>query len=127
MVTAKELRDLVQFPQTLYPYGQREPDGSPHCLSTLRWSYEKYGVELPSDYISLLSQFRKIQQPEFLDVVAIAVRFPFVDHVGIYIDNGEFVHCAAGHHVLVSSVEDSKWGDRIVAYLRHRKKEEWLK
>lgn len=119
MITKEEVLDLVRTPHVLYPFGKMS-DGTLHCLSVVKWAYSKLDIKLSDDYMEMLREFRRTKEPKFMDAVAISVHFPFVDHIGLYVGDGVFVHALKGHQVMVSKITDEMWKDRIRGFMRHR-------
>jgi len=129
MITKEELIDLVRDPSPLKGYGEY-PNGQPNCLSIVRWAYERCGVKLPSDYLLFLAEFRKIKEdtkPEFLDAIAICLRFPFVDHIGICLGDGKFIHAGRKAGVVINRLDDESLSPRFAGFMRHRKRDEWMR
>ena len=113
-LTREDLQQLVRAPWGL--------GGAPDCVSLVHWVYERLGHPLPKDYIRFLESFRRIPSAHarLFDLVAMSIRFPFADHVGIMLDEREFIHVPRGEHVTLGRVTDLTWSRVIVGYLRHK-------
>lgn len=127
MITIDELRDVMRTPWILKEFGTKE-DGSPHCLSLLRWAYNKCGIHLPEDYIRFIESFKRIPDEKyiFMDIVCMSIRYPFMDHVGICLGDGHFIHVVPKKNIIViHSINDPYWQKLIKGILRHKTRESW--
>ena len=79
------------------------------CSGLVREVYRRYsGINLPHDTKKLLSLAKKVQKKNLLygDLVFFTFESREVSHVGIYIENGEFVHASISQGVIISGLND---------------------
>lgn len=77
------------------------------------------GTPIPGDFYTLLlatdGYFTTITEPEPWDIVAIANhRLPLINHVGLYLGAGEFIHSIEDSGVVISRIDRAPWSKRIV-------------
>ena len=103
-----------------YVFGTAGPD-SFDCSGLMKYAYETVGVELNHNTRVVASddQYRTISDPAkfrrgdliFFDTIANATE---IDHVGLWLGRGRFVHASSsGGEVMVSEF-DEKWQKRFV-------------
>ena len=117
--------------------GGRGPDNF-DCWGLVKYIYEKeYKIYVEDYFISALDTLRvaetmatekilkweKINMPEESDLVTISMDFTrprgFVNHVGIYLGDGKFIHTRLKTGALIENINDIKWKSRIEGYYRY--------
>ena len=117
---------LAAFAMTLrdirYRHGGRAPTTGFDCSGFVQYVFaHSLGVELPDDSAS---QFRAgtlvaRNQLQTGDLVFFHTRGKNVSHVGIYLDNGRFIHSpSTGKRVRVDELSDHYWAKRYVGAKR---------
>lgn len=103
--------------------GKKFGKGSSGCFLFVKHFYkEEFGIDLINDYLEMLTVFRVEKTPGFGDLVLVKNHPIIINHVGIYISGGEFLHGGAtpGHdEVILSRTDDPLHGKRIMGFLRH--------
>lgn len=67
------------------------------------------------------ASWQRVSEPAPGDIVALVTdsRLPgVVQHIGIYLGDGRFVHTTARHGVAIAKVTDRLWAQRIEGYYR---------
>ena len=105
-----------------YRYGGTTPDGF-DCSGLTRYVYAQAGVSLPRSTREQHDAGKTIKinqaQPGDLLFYRFGRSGGNVDHVAIYLGNGEAVHApATGRTVIVASVGDPWWEKRFVNAVR---------
>jgi cell wall-associated NlpC family hydrolase len=105
--------------------GQKVGAGISPCFRWVKKFYhDEFGIKIPYDYLEMLKDFRSIEEASFGDIVVMKALHDLVpDHLGIYLERGEFAHCGAGcnsDEVVIGSVTDFLWKTKIMGYLRHK-------
>lgn len=120
MITTEEVMDLVR-----QPYKVAKMDGQMiDCFSLVHWIFTRADVDLPVSYIPFLQSFRPIKDaPRFLDVVAMSLHPPFIDHIGVMLNDREFIHARRGMSVVVSKIQEDSFQRIIKGILRYK---EWM-
>lgn len=120
MITPEEVKDLVRQPHKVSKLDGQMID----CFSLVHWIYTRADIELPTSYIQFLQSFRPIKDaPRFLDVVAMSMHPPWIDHIGVMVNDHEFIHARRGHMVVVSKIHDELFQNIIKGVLRYK---EWM-
>ena len=60
----------------------------------------------------------KIDEPEEPNLVTIKNHPVFVNHIGVYIGDGKFIHALKKVGVIISSINDRFWKPKIVGFYR---------
>ena len=105
-----------------YRYGGTTPDGF-DCSGLTRYVYAQAGVSLPRSAREQHQSGKSIKidkaQPGDLLFYRFGRMGGGIDHVAIYLGNGEAVHApASGRTVIVASVGDPWWAKRFVDAVR---------
>lgn len=117
---------LVDFAITLrdirYRRGGREPSTGFDCSGFVHYVFShSVGTNLPSDSASQFRVGAKIARADMKtgDLVFFRTQGKHVSHVGIYLDNGRFIHSpSSGKRVSISSLDDAYWARRFVGAKR---------
>jgi len=126
--TAQRMRQvLADFAVTLrdvrYRRGGSQPSTGFDCSGFVRYVFQHVlGRTLPTNSAS---QFRavgtRVDRAEMRtgDLVFFRTRGKQVSHVGIYLDNGRFIHSpSAGKSVSISSLDEAYWARRFAGARR---------
>lgn len=107
-----------------YRAGGKSPRGV-DCSGYVGLVYRNaYGVELPHQSRALFasSNFNKISLDDLrtgdLLFFTPSKRSERINHVGIYLSQGDFVHAASGKGVTISNLEDRHWSERVAGARR---------
>ena len=117
---------LADFAVTLrdirYRRGGREPSTGFDCSGFVRYVFRhSLGQDLPTDSASQFHAGAKVARGEMKtgDLVFFRTRGQRVSHVGIYLDNGRFIHApSAGKRVSISNLDETYWAKRFVGAKR---------
>jgi len=113
---AMKLRDIR------YRRGGREPQTGFDCSGFVQYVFaQSLGIDLPDNSISQFQAGIKVARGELQtgDLVFFHTRGKNVSHVGIYLDNGRFIHSpSTGKRVRVDELSDSYWARRYVGAKR---------
>ena len=91
------------------------------CSGLVVEVYRRYGgLDLPHDVDKLYKIAKKVKRNELVygDLVFFALDYNQVSHVGIYIDEGKFVHSSETKGVIISSLDDSYYARRYLGARR---------
>lgn len=86
-----------------YRYGGAGPDAF-DCSGYVQFVYRQLGVKLPRTAAAQWSALPPVREPDAGDLVFFSFSGKFIDHVGIYLGKGRFIH--ANSHKRVVLVED---------------------
>jgi cell wall-associated NlpC family hydrolase len=113
---AMKLRDIR------YHRGGRAPSTGFDCSGFVRYVFiHSIGLDLPTNSASQFLAGLKVKRNEMKtgDLVFFRTRGKAVSHVGIYIDNGQFIHSpSAGKTVRVDSLNEAYWAQHFVGAKR---------
>lgn len=113
---AMKLRDIR------YHRGGRAPSTGFDCSGFVRYVFmHSIGLDLPTNSASQFLAGLKVKRSEMKtgDLVFFRTRGKAVSHVGIYIDNGQFIHSpSAGKTVRVDSLNEAYWAKHFVGAKR---------
>ena len=102
---------------TPYRWGGNSPDGGFDCSGLVGYVFRTIGIDLPRVSRSMAGQGTKVASRDALaegDLVFFGRR-GHVDHVGIYIGNGQFLHAPrTGRDVTVSSLTTGYWAQKYL-------------
>src|ERR1700754_774041 len=113
---AMKLRDIR------YHRGGRAPSTGFDCSGFVRYVFmHSIGLDLPTNSASQFLAGLKVKRNEMKtgDLVFFRTRGKAISHVGIYIDNGQFIHSpSAGKTVRVDSLNEAYWAQHFVGAKR---------
>jgi hypothetical protein len=127
MLAAQPPREvLAAFAMTLrdirYRRGGRAPQTGFDCSGFVQYVFaHSLGIDLPDTSVTQFLAGTKVAQSELQtgDLVFFHTRGKNVSHVGIYLDNGRFIHSpSTGKRVRVDELSDSYWARRYVGAKR---------
>jgi cell wall-associated NlpC family hydrolase len=116
--------ELERYLGTRYKSGGTGRDGF-DCSGFARSMYQKlFGVDLPHNAQSQfqLPMFARLNQNALKtgDLVFFAptAKKKRINHVGIYLADGQFIHAESNRGIVISSIDDDHWRDRLVSAKR---------
>lgn len=95
------------------------------CSGFSKTVYSKFfGIELPHSSVDQfrLSALRKIDDTQLKpgDLIFFAnQKKKRINHVGVYISNGKFIHASSSQGIMVSHLDEDYWKNRFVGSKRH--------
>lgn len=102
---------------TPYRWGGTSPDGGFDCSGLVSYVFRTaLGIELPRVSRDMAATGERVERAQLDagDLVFFARRGGRVDHVGIYLGNGRFLHAPrTGRNVTVSSLDTGYWSRRF--------------
>ena len=126
----KEILSLVGAP---FVDGGRGPE-SFDCWGLVREVYRRCGIDLPEyagigcyDVMNVTAEMERNRpfweecQPPDLpvpSVIALRVSAPMVNHVGIYIGDGKFLHTREKAGAVIEKIDSPIWRHRIEGFYR---------
>lgn len=103
---------------TPYRWGGTSPDGGFDCSGMVGYVFRSaLGIELPRVSREMAKDGEKVDKASLAvgDLVFFSRRGKRVDHVGIYVGDGRFVHAPrTGRDVTVSSLNDGYWSRKFL-------------
>jgi len=126
LATLPPRESLAAFAMTLrdirYRLGGRAPTTGFDCSGFVQYVFaHALGIELPDNSISQFQAGTQVARNQLQtgDLVFFHTRGKKVSHVGIYLDNGRFIHSpSTGKRVRVDELSDSYWARRYVGAKR---------
>jgi hypothetical protein len=67
-----------------------------------------------------VGRFKRINCPEYLDIVIIKNHPVYTAHIGFYLENGLFIHSLVDAGVVISKITEPRWKKKIKGYYRLR-------
>jgi cell wall-associated NlpC family hydrolase len=103
-----------------------------HCYGLCRLVCKRMGIEIPNYRVTddairngleiqkarEWDQWAEIKKPQAGDVVAYRMKFGFPTHVGVMINEHEFLHALENVGVVRESILASTWKRRVVGFYR---------
>ena len=112
------LRRAMGLLGTPYRWGGTSPDSGFDCSGLVNYVFRTaLGIELPRVSRDMAGNGEKIERAALSagDLVFFGRRGKRVDHVGIYVGNGQFVHAPRpGRDVTVSRLDTGYWAGRFL-------------
>jgi cell wall-associated NlpC family hydrolase len=103
---------------TPYRWGGTSPDGGFDCSGLVGYVFRTaLGIELPRVSRDMANDGEKVERSAMSagDLVFFSRRGKRVDHVGIYLGNGQFVHAPrTGKDVMVSDLDKGYWNGKFL-------------
>jgi len=87
------------------------------CSGLVVEVYRRYnGTRLPHDTEKLFKLAKKVKRPNLAygDLIFFTTDFKKISHVGIYLDNGDFVHSSESQGVVISSLKEPYYNRRYM-------------
>ena len=120
----RRVLDLVGKP---FQDGGRGPDAY-DCVGLVKEVYKRYGLDFP-DYVGCCYDIEKFDsefkaalpfwvrhdEPDIPVPAIVAIRFnaPVVNHVGVYLGDGKFIHTREKTGVVIELMRSLAWRHRI--------------
>ncbi|MEG6616641.1 NlpC/P60 family protein [Peptococcaceae bacterium 1198_IL3148] len=106
------------FIGTPYRGGGSSPSGF-DCSGYTQYVFANFNVDLPRTASSQYHHGQGVSADEAKagDLVAFKSGGS-INHVGIYLGNGSFIHSSSSKGIAISSVYDSYWGPRLLGFSR---------
>jgi cell wall-associated NlpC family hydrolase len=102
---------------TPYRYGKSSPEEGFDCSGFVKHVYERQGIRLPRTVQGMAQSLAQVPKDDLHsgDLVFFNTDGKPFSHVGIYINNDEFIHAPSQRtgKVLVSSLKNRYWGERF--------------
>lgn len=103
---------------TPYRWGGNSPDGGFDCSGLVGYVFRTaLGIELPRVSGDMAHNGEQVERSAMTagDLVFFSRRGSRVDHVGIYVGNGQFVHAPrTGKDVMVSELDSGYWSGKFL-------------
>ncbi len=103
---------------TPYRWGGTSPDGGFDCSGLVGYVFRTaLGIELPRVSRDMANDGEQVERTALTagDLVFFSRRGNLVDHVGIYLGNGQFVHAPrTGKDVMVSDLDRGYWSGKFL-------------
>jgi cell wall-associated NlpC family hydrolase len=103
---------------TPYRWGGNSPDSGFDCSGLVGYVFRTaLGIELPRVSRDMANDGEKVERTALTagDLVFFSRRGKRVDHVGIYVGNGQFVHAPrTGKDVMVSDLDTGYWNGKFL-------------
>jgi cell wall-associated NlpC family hydrolase len=123
--TAAPRELLASFAMTLrdirYRHGGRAPKTGFDCSGFVQYVFAHVGIDLPDTSANQFEDGVRVARSELRtgDLVFFHTRGKNVSHVGIYLDNGRFIHSpSSGKRVRIDELSDRYWAQRYVGAKR---------
>jgi cell wall-associated NlpC family hydrolase len=107
---------------TRYRYGGTSPATGFDCSGFVYYNMSKAGVKVPRTAREQYARAKPVSRKELRpgDLVFFRVRHSYIDHVGIYIGNNEFIHAESSRKpVTITSLDNSYYRRYFVGGGRH--------
>ncbi len=108
-----------------YRYGKDSPEEGFDCSGFVKHVYEKQGITLPRTVRAMATSLPQVPKSDVHsgDLVFFNTSGNSYSHVGIYVDNDEFVHAPSQRtgRVLVSSLKNQYWQKHYIGVRRPRR------
>ncbi|MCW8796843.1 MAG: C40 family peptidase [Chlorobium sp.] len=112
--------DVRQFFGVRYRWGGQTPDGF-DCSGFVKFMYERvFSMRLPRTSIEMASIGEKVERDELRpgDLVFFNTRGKRINHVGIFIGNGTFIHASVSRGVTEDRLQQNYFAKRFVGAVR---------
>jgi len=121
---AEVVRETMTFLNTPYLWGGMHQDTGMDCSAFAKLVYAKAGLSLPRVSGEQFSRSLRLSPSGVLpgDLVFFAMKNPGsarVDHVGIYVGKGFFVHASFSNGVHIDSVTNPYYYSRLVSVRKY--------
>lgn len=112
------LKGALALIGTPYRWGGSSPDGGFDCSGLVGYVFRTaLGIDLPRVSRAMAGNGEQVSRDELTpgDLVFFSRRGKRVDHVGIYLGNGKFVHAPrTGRDVTVSNLDSGYWARKFM-------------
>lgn len=114
----KLLKGALSLLGTPYRWGGTTPDGGFDCSGLVNYVFRTaLGIDLPRVSRDMARDGERIDRSALVagDLVFFSRRGNRIDHVGIYLGEGRFVHAPrTGKDVMVSEMDNGYWSNRFM-------------
>jgi cell wall-associated NlpC family hydrolase len=101
-----------------YHYGSDNPEDGFDCSGFIHHVYQQHGINLPRTAADMATQLTPVDKNSLQagDLVFFDTNGKLFSHVGLYIDNDQFIHAPSERtgKVLVSSLKNTYWLQHFV-------------
>ncbi len=96
-----------------YVWGGTTPAGF-DCSGFVQYVFRQHGITLPRTSAQQYTAGKSVSKSNLKpgDLVFFATNYTKVNHLGIYIGNGQFIHASSSKGVIISSLSNSYWSPR---------------
>jgi hypothetical protein len=117
---AKEVKKYLGIPYRLGGASKKGMD----CSNFSRIIYRKIlGIEIPNNSINQFSssELKPIDSDDLQmgDLIFFGNKKKRINHVGVYLSDGQFIHASSSQGITVSSLDSRYWKKRFVSSKRH--------
>ncbi|MDA8131962.1 MAG: C40 family peptidase [Elusimicrobia bacterium] len=118
------VRETMTYLNTPYLWGGMHPDTGMDCSAFAKLVYARAGLYLPRVSAEQFAQTKRLPPASVLpgDLIFFAMKnpgTPRVDHVGIYVGKGFFVHASFSNGVHIDSVYNPYYYARMVSVRKY--------
>lgn len=116
---APVIQTAKQYMGTPYRFGGAAPGGF-DCSGYTMYVFNKHNIKLPRTADIQYKMGKPVSRANLLpgDLVFFTTYEPGASHVGIYTDNGNFIHASSSKGVTISGLNDSYWRTRYLGARR---------
>ncbi|MBN8210704.1 peptidoglycan-binding protein [Bacillus sp. NTK071] len=100
-----------------YVWAGTTPSGF-DCSGFLQYVFNKSGESIPRTVASIWNATDSVSSPSVGDLVFFETYKSGPSHAGIYIGNGQFIHCSSSYGVTISDMDNSYWAPRYLGAKR---------
>jgi len=105
-------RELLPFLDTAYQYGGETTRGV-DCSGLVMQVYKKaFNIDLPHKAAYQYKLGKKVKKPQLMPgdlVFFYKTKSRHIGHVGIYLNEGKFIHSMSGKGVVISKLDEGYW------------------
>ncbi|MBI4370585.1 MAG: C40 family peptidase [Elusimicrobia bacterium] len=107
-----------------YLWGGEHPVTGLDCSGFIRLVYQQAGLSLPRTSREQFQSTKKLSPGHVLpgDIIFFSMKHPgstFVDHVGIYVGKGYFIHASATNGVHLEAITKPYYWNRLISVRKH--------
>ncbi len=97
---------------TPYKYGKASKSGTDCSGYVMNIYKEKTGIKLPHSSREMFKMGKKVDKDELKTGDLVFFGPSDVDHVGVYLETGNFTHASTSKGVMISPMDDAYWKPR---------------
>ncbi|MBI4655331.1 MAG: C40 family peptidase [Elusimicrobia bacterium] len=119
------VRETMQYLNVPYLWGGMHPKTGMDCSAFVRLVYQKAGLRLPRVSGEQFAASMRLNPADVLpgDIIFFSMKKPAskkVDHVGVYVGKGFFVHASFTNGIHIDSVANPYYFQRMVGIRKYR-------